>query len=305
MLERTMADPIARQGIDAGDVHIMEPDKQESRRQAYGASAVLDGGHAVPFYCSEEMSAVIEQAAKVMDPSDQLDTTLIPSEEGFCYFAGGLHVTENMTVHALLWIKDPAMEGSWALYGFNDRLIEEDGSVEGWDFQAKEAGIRSRWIFRFHQHYVNGSVIMDDKQRKTSEELAELGHAGSIVPTQPVAFAHALFLMINQPPEIIELTKTEATEKKAARLKKDRLPTNITVVNLTQRYVSTGSKSTSGERTLEHSHRWVVNGFWRWQPYKLEKGGEWLRKRIWIAAHIKGPADKPLNITEKVYALIK
>ena len=50
--------------------------------------------------------------------------------------------------------------------------------------------------------------------------------------------------------------------------------------------------------------RWIVRGFWRWQPYK-EENGEWARKRIWIDPYIKGPAGAPLKITKKVNAVVR
>lgn len=47
----------------------------------------------------------------------------------------------------------------------------------------------------------------------------------------------------------------------------------------------------------EYSHRFIVRGFWRQQPYG--KGGA-LRRRQWIPPYVKGPADKPLIAKETV-----
>jgi hypothetical protein len=51
--------------------------------------------------------------------------------------------------------------------------------------------------------------------------------------------------------------------------------------------------------TVEWSHRWMVRGHKRAQPYP--SAGE--TRDIWIAPYIKGPGDKPLVVTEVNYAL--
>jgi hypothetical protein len=50
--------------------------------------------------------------------------------------------------------------------------------------------------------------------------------------------------------------------------------------------------------TRNYQHRWVVRGFWRKQWYP--SSGE--HRPIWIDDYIKGPADRPFLINEKVYA---
>lgn len=45
------------------------------------------------------------------------------------------------------------------------------------------------------------------------------------------------------------------------------------------------------------SHRWIVNGHWRNQPYGPART---LRRPQWIAPFTKGPEDKPLVVNEKV-----
>jgi hypothetical protein len=49
-----------------------------------------------------------------------------------------------------------------------------------------------------------------------------------------------------------------------------------------------------------YSCRWAVSGHWRNQPYGP---GRKLRRPIWIAPYIKGPADAPLDAREVVRAI--
>jgi hypothetical protein len=42
---------------------------------------------------------------------------------------------------------------------------------------------------------------------------------------------------------------------------------------------------------VEWSHRWLVRGHWRNQPYKID--GRMVHRQIWIAPFVKGPEDRP------------
>ena len=53
-------------------------------------------------------------------------------------------------------------------------------------------------------------------------------------------------------------------------------------------------------RPVDWSHRWIVGGHWRQQPYG--QGSE-LRRAQWIAPFVKGPEDKPFVPRETVRAL--
>lgn len=46
-----------------------------------------------------------------------------------------------------------------------------------------------------------------------------------------------------------------------------------------------------GEAGADRSHRWIVRGHWRSQPYGP---GRSLRRPTWIASHVKGPDGAPL-----------
>ena len=46
-----------------------------------------------------------------------------------------------------------------------------------------------------------------------------------------------------------------------------------------------------------YSHRFIVRGFWRNQPYGPRNS---LRRKQWIPPYVKGPADKPLVVKETV-----
>jgi len=101
--------------------------------------------------------------------------------------------------------------------------------------------------------------------------------------------------------EELRSTGKEADKKLARTMKRFNMPTEVTIVQY--RRVET-DKEYSGESSVEWSHRWIVRGHWRWQPYKTIDGKDDV-KRIWIAPFMKGPDDKPLILTDKIYALVQ
>ena len=71
-------------------------------------------------------------------------------------------------------------------------------------------------------------------------------------------------------------------------------------VNIETVHVLTGPmpvNKTAAHASVDHDHRWIVSGHWRQQPYGPNSS---LRKRIWIAPYVQGPADKPLVVTDRV-----
>lgn len=295
------------QGIDPEQRTDLKELKESADYLAFGVAAITNSNPKV-FYCDPEMSAVIQASAGAMDNTDLTDLSLLPSKYGFCYFAQGIKVSEGMTIHALLWCEQPKDPSNVLVYGLNDKFNEADGSKESWTEYLERHGFdqikHQRWVFRFNLSYREGTSLSPVTPEEREEFTAKSREMYSVhaIDLDPRQVFHALMLMLNQEPEVIHLSKAEATKKKAARLTKSKMPTEVTVIDIRRKYATTASSGGSSDR--EYSHRWVVNGFWRWQPYK-DANKEWKRKRIWIDSYVKGPADKPLHVTEKVYALLK
>jgi hypothetical protein len=57
------------------------------------------------------------------------------------------------------------------------------------------------------------------------------------------------------------------------------------------------SQSCDEPRSIEWTHRWMVDGHWRNQWYPSDQA----HRFTWIAPYIKGPPDKPFVLREKVY----
>lgn len=72
----------------------------------------------------------------------------------------------------------------------------------------------------------------------------------------------------------------------------------VTIVDLRSLYRPQESTDESGHGAgSRFSHRWVVSGHWRRQPHGP---GRELRRKIWVADHVKGPDGAPLLVRERV-----
>jgi hypothetical protein len=110
---------------------------------------------------------------------------------------------------------------------------------------------------------------------------------------------HAYWLLMNQ--TLVKISEEHADRKLARTMKRFELPSYVTVMQY--RRTDTVGEFV-GESSVEWSHRWIVRGHWRWQPFKNDAGKDDV-KRIWIAPFMKGPEDKPLVLTDKIYALTR
>jgi hypothetical protein len=72
---------------------------------------------------------------------------------------------------------------------------------------------------------------------------------------------------------------------------------DVTIVDLRRLYHPRGPGESPDESSRVYSHRWVVSGHWRQQPFGKDRA---LRRQQWIPSHVKGPDGTPLLETERV-----
>jgi hypothetical protein len=191
----------------------------------------------------------------------------------------------------------------------------EWGPEPGWTAEQAAAGVRAgmehfgRWAFI-------GSEIMFDGMRMgppsvpPNEDLRNKLFAEGLEATEYTSsprYLHALWLLLNQ--TITQKRPGEIERPARRRAERAQIPARVTVVELRR----IRGKESEEPSLVEWSHRWIVRGFWRWQPVSdrhplaqpntgQTPSGDWVA-RIWIAGHVRGPADKPLVVTDKVYRL--
>jgi hypothetical protein len=271
------------------------------------------------FFVIPEMSDLVQYASSVLDSSDVADVTLAPSRSGFAYFQKALRLIDirqkDVLVHALLW--DTAIDGTLVVHMWNDEYNEPDDAATS---RAKEGvemppgfsisdkkwedwlRVQGRWGYAGIVIYADGSQIGDEKL-DVSEELArQYQDVEGIVPekfSNPHRLVHAFWLLLSQTLTAREIERGD--RRVARRMKQMGVPNEVTIITFRR---TEYDPKMEGAARVEWNHRWLVRGYWRWQPYKNDEG-QWAKKRIWINPHVKGPVDKPLVITQKINAFVR
>lgn len=278
------------------------------------------------FFVNADMCELIAYSAEMFDATDKADVTLPPVDNGFVYFEKPMVLHDiqgsEIKVNAMLWRRTPVRVGNNLIDAFvchmwNDQVRTPDSIAELRDPEqlselfhreiTKEEvehyhRLNGRWGYVGIANYVDGQDI-GPAEIEASEDVAQ-AYADKGVPaivafTNVNRFFHAFWLMMAQP--LAEAVKTDEPDRATRRrMAAANLPSDVTVIQFRRRE---SKKSEGPAKKVNWTHRWMVRGFWRWQPYKVE--GEWIRKRIWIAPTIKGPEDKPLVLKQKVYALVR
>jgi hypothetical protein len=265
----------------------------------------LDSGTCDLLYCDDDMSEMVLMGAKVLKDDDVSDRSSLVSPNGFCYFARGIALTEDLLIHAMCWFTIESRETgiiSTFIIGYNDRFNASDGSLRSWSESFKGRNFDTpptRWVYRAEGEYIDGTTMALDLKQKEYMRI----HGYSAIDVSLPKILHSLNLMLKQPAEIVSVTKTPVTNKKQLkRLKSATTPSEVTVIDIRHKYRSASSGVSTSSR--EYSRRWLVIGHWRWQPMKDEKTGKLIKKRIWINPYIKGPDEKPFVATKRVHALL-
>lgn len=273
------------------------------------------------FFVIPEMSDLVRYSSSVLDSSDVADVTLAPSSSGFAYFEKALRLLDirqkDVLVHAILW--DTAIDGSLVVHMWNDEYNEPDDAATsrekvevelclppGLSINGKKwrdwLRVQGRWGYAGIVIYKDGSPLGEAKL-EVSEELArQYQDVEGILPdpfSNPHRLIHAFWLLLSQTLVAREIERGD--RKFARRMRSMGVPNEVTVITFRR---TEYDPKMEGEARVEWSHRWLVRGYWRWQPYKNEEGA-WAKKRVWINPHVKGPVDKPLVITQKINAFVR
>lgn len=263
---------------------------------------------AYAYRVTEEMGLLVQQAATALDEEDVFDRDLAPTGAGIVRFDLPLPIAdirgETMLAHWMIW--GPAMTevGPATLVTlFNDGVQPDNVPIENEDRYRDICG----WWNWVGANYASHGAPLGGMVHPPSEETIRYATENgfeAVPTTNAFRYVHALWLMLNQTITAVE----EEVPDRAGRRRWERkmpLPARVSVIQL--RRTESGHRP-EGESLVEWQHRWLVRGHWAWrncgpgldgaQPY--EKGH---RRRLWIPGYVKGPEDKPLMITDKVYDL--
>jgi hypothetical protein len=311
---------------------VFRPEEAKANSAASLRSLIEALRDAETFHVVPELAALTVYTAQQLAETDRIDHTLAPSRSGIARFEGGLPFYDIrgklLRVSWLVWgptliqlhsradrldVGEP--EEAITVWMWNDHREEPDDIAH--DIVTKHADaeelmsrIFGRWGFIGHEMLLEGQrlgPVWADPSNAVLSSMDLLDTVEAVTDPQPftniIRLVHAFFLLLGQ---TVTATHSESIDRpRRRRAERAKLPTRVTVVSLR----NVEARRAPGESLVEWSHRWAVRGFWRWQvcgknhPLAQEiEPGRW-RARIWIAPHVKGPKDKPLIISDKVYAV--
>jgi hypothetical protein len=258
------------------------------------------------YFVTAEMMPLVRWASAGLDNTDSFAHDLWPTDHGFVIFEDSLITREmwgrTVTTCAMSWGRLVANGRPGTLVVFYTDINDPRDEVNK-DVLTSNRRQELADMGRLHVHHIQ--FIADSQLAGPPVIVPEADYAKWAVGTgQTLAsevdndtrFILALLMMLNQ--TVTSLKEAEVDRRTQKRMGRMNLPSRVTVVQLRR---TAGSRS-EGESMVEWSHRWVVRGHWRNQPYKAEDGSVTYRK-IWIAPYIKGPEDMPFKQSEKVYSL--
>jgi len=261
------------------------------------------------YFVKNEMTDLIQHASNQLTNEDLIDVSVAPTRRGFVYFDQPIEGVDvrgtSIKLNACVWFFDN--KDNLMLYMFNDMYRTPDQVSQGLLDDKVMSKRRDklqlgRWSFigmmmENAGKPIGSPLVEPNEETKTFYEETE-----GFTPEPSTNFInvmHAYWLMMGQ--TLVDV-REERGDKRVARSQAQMgLPNLVTVIQYRRKE---NLNEYVGESSVEWSHRWIVRGHWRWQPFKDENGKDAV-KRIWIAPFMKGPDDKPLVITDKVYALTR
>jgi hypothetical protein len=188
------------------------------------------------------------------------------------------------TEHTRSWDEDVAGQGIWlSMYSHIDDQdevwVQADDGTDLHDY-ARDHGWR--WSLLHSTPVMFGDRIWERFEGDERDQSMTL-------------FRHAqsLWRLMSQLVPVSTRLHRQARRQRARR----HLSEDVTVIHL-RRQRPGGEQH--GESNVEWSHQWLVRGHWRKQPYGAKDNPSY--RQIWISPHVKGPEDKPLKVTKRVFS---
>lgn len=303
---------------DDGTGNLPQHVRESTRRMIDSLHNDVRDAHC--YYVAPQMTDLVTWAAAGLDATDAFRFDEVPTERGFAYFENPIHVTgvrgKTILINVVVWVRIDVVRNAggnlnpgYALLMFNDQVsTPDDVARELFADPNYSTAKYGRWGFTGIQTIMDTQQIgpsvmsLDENSEKVEELLAE-----GVQPhefTNILRVMHAYWMMLNQ--TVTSVSDAEIPRAFSRRARRMEIPDRVTIIALRRI-----SGSSHGESDVDWQYRWIVRGHWRWQHVSkdhelAEPDGEggW-RARVWVRAHVKGPEDKPLHVTEKVYSLVR
>jgi hypothetical protein len=235
-------------------------------------------------YVEPDMMTVVEAAATSFEP-EPLHEVDLPCPAGFLYLPRPLviHDRHNVetSIRAFLWYPTTFrfFDGSTLeprAQGIVLVMFHMNGDPDHYD-TAESRGLMPRGTMLIN-HVFPWPYGQSYPEAETPGGLIDVA--------RPLV---ALFRLMQQ---TVSVRTRERPDRHVRRRMPPPLVENlVTVIHLRRPHQPADDHE---PRVVDWTHRWLVGGHWRWQPYPSL--GPDVRKQIWISPYVKGPEDRPLVV---------
>jgi hypothetical protein len=270
------------------------------------------------FYLDARMHPLVTAAAESM-PDEPLLPQDLPTSQGFLWIPGGI---ANVDIRGQV-LKFNAI--SWSVYGgkvtlllWSDKHDPDDPMREHmqhiqWD-KVPRLTLAHVGVLRFGQPVphtlapnfllppeVPIKVINTDQGYtvafgKGYDDLQERLGDFKERPDPVLVWLITCWRLMQQ--SVTEVEREFPTRQQRRQLVRQNRPdVPVSVIRLRR----SKSNYEPEHSEVNWTHRWLVRGHWRRQPYKGENGTE--HRYIWIHPFVKGPEDAPLLVRDHIYSL--
>lgn len=237
------------------------------------------------FFVGKEISALLVEAIKTF-PDDALPPLKSPTRHGFCWMEDSLGVLDVVTN---VYIGAHAFQWGETEHGLDVIAFPVIGISTGTGI-SRGMNLLCQYAWDKQDH---------SKDQTTQAVITGNAHRNSVADThselimrwhnQFKKFVISLFWFaeqrISQTPELHIPRPTARRWEKAT----GQEPPMLRVVQL--RAAEPASHKDGASEPVDWQCRWIVRGHWRNQWYRSEQKN----KPLFVPAHVKGPADKPLK----------
>lgn len=288
--------------INDGRQHL-RPMGDTSRAAAHLAVAEVQRLQGADLYYVTAPMADLAVAAGASLPAFNLMPEDLPSMNGFLYFAKPIDVVDYAQYYenegcspitAVAWSEWTGGNPAWKRGGvWMTWYADRDGQLES----AVQRGLLSRQQADAARSGLGPLLIDNESASPFSPDpipnpdgtFGADGHENTSIGW--IATLKATWLLMTQPLARVEDVAHDRAARRRAE-KRGETPPRVRVIHLRR---PAGKPGGPGGR--EYHHQWIVRGHWRQQWYSTRE----VHRPVWIAPHIKGPADAPLLGGEKVH----
>lgn len=259
-----------------------------------------------PIYVTPEMMSLLEASWPSYEPEPlRAEDLLVPA--GFVWLPRPVQTIDiqgkRMAHRAFAWAQALGHRGSDSKPGivlfsfaapddpdeYKEEIVAERGGdyiTEYREFFGQAVALGHMTTVWYGEDWIQGERDAIDFAMDVDGEPIEIDPVKAVAANLSIAqLVGAMWRLLNQQIAV----GMRQRPARAARHRSERAGYDekyVTVVTLRRPKGHTGE-----HREVDWSHRWIVSGHWRWQPYK-----DGTHRQIWIAPFVKGPDDKPLVV---------